>query len=41
MSWTQHIKHPSQVVSMGQMVDAIILSLDKENKKIFSRYETA
>jgi len=34
MSWTQHIKHPSQVVSMGQVVDAIILSLDKENKKI-------
>ncbi len=34
MSWTQHIKHPSQVVSMGQMVDAIILSLDKEAKKI-------
>lgn len=34
MSWTQHIKHPSQMVSMGQIVDAIILSLDKENKKI-------
>lgn len=34
MSWTQHVKHPSQIVSMGQMVDAIILSLDKENKKI-------
>lgn len=34
MSWTQHIKHPSQVVSMGQMVDAIVLSLDKDNKKI-------
>jgi small subunit ribosomal protein S1 len=34
MSWTQHVKHPSQMVSMGQMVDAIILSLDKENKKI-------
>lgn len=33
MSWTQHIKHPSQVVSMGQMIDAVILSLDKENKK--------
>jgi small subunit ribosomal protein S1 len=33
MSWTQHIKHPSQVVSMGQMIDAQILSLDKENKK--------
>ncbi len=34
MSWTQHIKHPSALVSMGQMVDAVILSLDKENKKI-------
>jgi small subunit ribosomal protein S1 len=34
MSWTQHIKHPSQVVAMGQMVEAIILSLDKEDKKI-------
>ncbi|MDH4069639.1 MAG: 30S ribosomal protein S1 [Ignavibacteria bacterium] len=34
MSWTQHIKHPSQVVSMGQIIDAVILSLDKENKKL-------
>ncbi|MBN1397134.1 MAG: 30S ribosomal protein S1 [Bacteroidetes bacterium] len=34
MSWTQHIKHPSQVVSMGQMTEAIILSLDKDGKKI-------
>jgi len=33
MSWTQHIKHPSQIVSMGQMVDAVILNLDRENKK--------
>ncbi|MGD0339308.1 MAG: 30S ribosomal protein S1 [Bacteroidota bacterium] len=34
MSWTQHIKHPSQMVSMGQMIDAVILSIDKEAKKI-------
>lgn len=34
MSWTQHIKHPSQVVSMGQTVDAMILSIDKGDKKI-------
>ena len=34
MSWTQHIKHPSQMVSMGQIVNAVILSLDKEGKKI-------
>ncbi len=34
MSWTQHIKHPSQVVAMGQVVEAVVLSLDKEEKKI-------
>jgi small subunit ribosomal protein S1 len=34
MSWTQHIKHPSQVVSMGQMVEAVILNLDVQEKKI-------
>lgn len=34
MSWTQHVKHPSQMVSMGQIVNAVILSLDKEGKKI-------
>lgn len=34
MSWTQHIKHPSQVVSMGQVIEAVILSLDVAAKKI-------
>jgi small subunit ribosomal protein S1 len=34
MSWTQHISHPSQFVSMGQIVEAVILSLDKGEKKI-------
>jgi len=34
MSWTQHIKHPSQVVAMGQVIEAVILSLDKDEKKI-------
>ena len=34
MSWTQHINHPSQFVSMGQVIDAVILSLDKSEKKI-------
>ena len=34
MSWTQHISHPSQFVSMGQVVEANILSLDKDDKKI-------
>jgi small subunit ribosomal protein S1 len=34
MSWTQHIKHPSQVVSMGQIVEAMVLSIDKNDKKL-------
>lgn len=34
MSWTQHIKHPSQMVSMGQMVDAVVLNIDKVDKKL-------
>jgi small subunit ribosomal protein S1 len=34
MSWTEHIKHPSQFVSMGQMVQAVVLNIDKEGKKL-------
>jgi small subunit ribosomal protein S1 len=34
MSWTQHVKHPSQIVSMGQVVDAVVLNIDKDNKKL-------
>lgn len=34
MSWTQHIKHPSQVLSLGQMVEAMVLSIDKQERKL-------
>ena len=34
MSWTEHIKHPSQMVSLGQMVKVQILNIDHEGKKI-------
>ncbi len=34
MSWTQHIKHPSKVVEVGDVVEAIVLKVDKENQKI-------
>ncbi|GBD07251.1 30S ribosomal protein S1 [bacterium HR21] len=34
MSWTQHIKHPSQVLSLGQMVEAKVLSIDKQERKL-------
>ncbi|MBS1519022.1 MAG: 30S ribosomal protein S1 [Bacteroidetes bacterium] len=34
MSWTQHITNPTQMVSMGQVVEAQILTIDSENKKL-------
>jgi small subunit ribosomal protein S1 len=34
MSWTQHIKHPSKIMNTGDAVDAVVLSVDKENEKI-------
>lgn len=34
MSWTQHITNPTQVVTMGQVVEAVVLSLDKNEKKL-------
>ncbi len=34
MSWTEHIKHPSQMVSLGQMVNVKILNIDHDGKKI-------
>jgi len=34
MSWTQHIKHPSKIMSLGDTVEAVVLSVDKENEKI-------
>ena len=34
MSWTQHIRHPSKILSVGEMVDAKVLSIDLEERKI-------
>jgi len=34
MSWTQHIKHPSALVSVGDEIEIVVLSIDKENRKI-------
>ncbi len=34
MSWTEHIRHPSQMVSLGQLVNVKILKIDKQGKKI-------
>lgn len=34
MSWTQHITNPSQMVTMGQLVEAQILNIDFDNRKL-------
>jgi len=34
MSWTQHIKHPSKVVNVGETVEAVILNIQKDERKI-------
>ena len=34
MSWTKRIKHPSEVLKKGDDVEAIITSIDQENRRI-------
>ena len=34
MSWTEHVKHPTQKVQLGQVVPVKILKIDGEEKKI-------
>ncbi len=34
MSWTQHVRHPSKLVNIGDMVEVVILKIDQENHKI-------
>ncbi len=34
MSWTRNVKHPSALVSIGEAIDAVVLSIDPEEEKI-------
>ncbi|HZS53866.1 MAG TPA: 30S ribosomal protein S1 [Bryobacteraceae bacterium] len=34
MSWTAHVKHPSELVKKGQQVQAVILSIDAHNRRL-------
>jgi len=34
LSWTQHIKHPSDVLKIGDEVEVLVLSVDRQNQKI-------
>src|SRR5262245_10924724 len=33
MSWTRHVRHPSKVVNIGDIIEAVVLKVDKENEK--------
>lgn len=34
MSWTRAVSHPAQILQIGQDVEAVVLSLDKDNRRI-------
>ncbi|QPJ63723.1 MAG: 30S ribosomal protein S1 [Candidatus Nitronauta litoralis] len=34
MSWSRHVKHPSKMVAISDEVEAVVLTLDKEKKRI-------
>jgi small subunit ribosomal protein S1 len=34
MSWTKRVSHPSEVVKKGEGVDVVVLSIDKDNRRI-------
>ena len=39
MSWTKHIKHPSELFKKGQRVEAVILRIDKEKERLSLGYK--
>jgi small subunit ribosomal protein S1 len=39
ISWTQHIKHPSEVFSLGEMIEAKVLNIDNKERRISLGYK--
>ena len=39
ISWTRHIKHPSEVLKKGQKVEAVVLKIDKEKERLSLGYK--
>ena len=39
MSWTKHIKHPSELFKKAQKVDAVVLRIDKEKERLSLGYK--
>jgi small subunit ribosomal protein S1 len=34
MSWTRHVRHPAKILSIGDVIDAVVLKVDQEAEKI-------
>jgi small subunit ribosomal protein S1 len=34
MSWTRHVRHPAKILTIGDVIDAVVLKVDEENEKI-------
>lgn len=34
MSWTQHVKHPSKILTVGQELEAVVLKVEEEAERI-------
>ena len=34
MSWTKKIKHPSEIIKKGEKIEAVVLSVDQEKKRV-------
>lgn len=39
MSWTKHIKHPSELFKKGQNVEAVVLRIDKDKERLSLGYK--
>jgi len=39
MSWTKHIKHPSELFKKGQKVEAVVLRIDKDKERLSLGYK--
>ena len=34
LSWTEHINHPQDIYKIGQEIEAVILAIEEENKRV-------
>ncbi|HLG22688.1 MAG TPA: S1 RNA-binding domain-containing protein, partial [Candidatus Manganitrophaceae bacterium] len=39
ISWTRHVKHPSEVFKKGQPIEAVVLKVDREKERISLGYK--